>query len=106
MGVQYNEIFQGYKTAKALLQAKPALQNKDGIYTLCPDGTINSATQVYCDMTTDGGGWMLLARSHYISGTDINPSTSGSYLPLGTWGWLGLGTGNINDYSKPYQIPW
>lgn len=46
----------------------------DGLYWVkAPSGT---ATQVWCDMNTSGGGWMLVARTH--------PSAAPS---SGTWGW-------------------
>ncbi|MFN3198295.1 MAG: fibrinogen-like YCDxxxxGGGW domain-containing protein [Bradymonadia bacterium] len=40
------------------------LSNGDGVYTIDPDGAGgNAAFDVYCDMTTDGGGWAMLYNS-------------------------------------------
>jgi hypothetical protein len=46
-------------------------------------------------MTTDGGGWMLIARSA--------PSVN---LGGENWGWKGGSVGSINDFSKAYQLGW
>lgn len=49
--------------------------------------------QVWADMNTDGGGWMLVARTY--------PGTSPS---AGTFGWRGTGLGAPTTYGAAYQL--
>ena len=95
MPVFYNTEHGNYPTAKSLLLARSQYQNKDGYYFLRPGGINSSGKLVYCDMTTDGGGWMLIARSHPTG--DVSPSS---------WGWRGKDVGSVKDFTKPYQASW
>ena len=47
-----------YSSCQELLEAG---HNESGIYTVFPAG-FNNALQVYCDMDTDGEGWMVIQR--------------------------------------------
>lgn len=52
----------------------------DGVYKIDPDGTGgNAAFDVYCDQTTDGGGWTYIT---YLYNTTTTPSLSNSHLSI------------------------
>jgi hypothetical protein len=88
-------FFNTCKTCKDIIDTFPQLAGYDGLYWVYPGGSNSSPYQVYCDMTTDGGGWMLIARSA--------PSVN---LGGENWGWKGGTVGSINDFSKAYQLGW
>jgi hypothetical protein len=84
------------KTAKEILDTYPQVAGYDGLYWVYPGGPNSTPRQVYCDMTTDGGGWMLISRSHP---TTINYGGE-------NWGWKGGTIGSVNDFSQAYQLGW
>ena len=62
MSVFAGPNYRNYKTASELLAVFPSLAGQDNYYMLYPQGPNSAGVPVYCDMTTDGGGWMMVAR--------------------------------------------
>ncbi|HUS65803.1 MAG TPA: fibrinogen-like YCDxxxxGGGW domain-containing protein [Kofleriaceae bacterium] len=64
----------------------------DGRQVIDPDGEDGEASpfEVYCDMTIDGGGWMMVARS-------VGPAV------IVDFGWL-YDTGLVTDLGEPYSL--
>lgn len=93
----YNGPVYFASTAKELYDNYPGTRGVDGYYLLYVDKSITGRQAlVYCDMTTDGGGWMLVARSHP---SVINYGGT-------NWGWRGSAIGSVQDFSQAYQAGW
>jgi len=93
MATVYNQDTSNCKTALDILTKYPNTAGKDNYYMVYPQGRNSLGQLVYCDMTTDGGGWMLIARSH----------SSGS---VSNWGFIGPQIGSVKDFTQPYQAGW
>lgn len=64
----------------------------DGVYEIDPDGAgPGAATRVHCDMTTDGGGWTLVARS--VDGATVSDG----------FGWSS-DRGAVDDDAQPFSF--
>lgn len=78
----------------------------DGVYTINPSGVSGSEFQVYCDMTTDGGGWTVFQRRRDGSESfyrDWATYKSGFGLPNGEH-WLGNDKLHSITSPKNYQL--
>ncbi len=96
MSIYIGSNYRKAKTAKEVLEKFPNMYGKNGYYYLYPNGSESEGYLVYCDMTTDGGGWMLISRSH-PSVINYNGTN---------WGWRGNKIGNVDDFSQAYQMGW
>ena len=77
-------------SCKLIHEQHPELAS--GIFWVDPDeGDHGNAVQVYCDMATDGGGWMLLANRMPFS-DDLGMSD------------LDLGAGNYNQRDENFNL--
>src|SRR5512138_1964377 len=68
-GAPYIAVTGAPASCAAWLAAYPAQASRDGIYRTQPQAGLS--LDAYCDMTSDGGGWMLVARVLATSTTHV-----------------------------------
>ena len=79
-------------------------QTTDGVYTINPDN--QTAFQVYCDMTADGGGWIVLQR-RFDGSVDFNQTWTiceNTFGNLTGEHWLGLINMHRLTASAPQEL--
>jgi cysteine-rich repeat protein len=77
------------RSCAQVLAERPGGGIDDGIYRIeLPEGPLD----VYCDMTTDGGGWMLVAK--------VNPTDQDTNPRSEPVGWFGMTLGT-EDLASP-----
>ena len=81
-------------SATAILLLNPSAPS--GYYYIRPDGT--NIYYTYCDMTTDGGGWMLLINAR--------PNNGGQYYGNSDYGLSTLGAYTYPEYNKATTSMW
>lgn len=89
-------------SCREALQAVPTAVS--GIYSIDPDGLgLGESFEVYCDMTTDGGGWTALLNPKIDGGTGevTTPTLPMTYPGLVTDTSLVSGDGGDGCYTAP-----
>ncbi|XP_028273465.1 tenascin isoform X4 [Parambassis ranga] len=82
----FSTIGQLYRRPRDCAQVLLNGETTSGLYTIYIGGEENQPVQVYCDMSTDGGGWMVFLRRQ-----------NGKLEFFRNWKNYTAGFGNLND---------
>jgi hypothetical protein len=90
---------QVFKSCKEILTNNASAVS--GVYIIDPDGVSGTlpATNCYCDMTTDGGGWTLVLNYMHAANTNPGLSVRTNTLPL-------LGSTNLGTDESGSSTTW
>jgi hypothetical protein len=110
---QYNQLWRVYGSQKIYKSCKEILDNGqsfgDGVYTIDTDGEGEQTAkpfEVYCDMTTDGGGWTEIVKDSTTTLADLakfgdTSNISSTFYSNST---KGIGWGTNDRYYKEFKI--